>query len=270
MLLATLLSTPAKAQDDAAKDMCLAAFKQTQSLREEGQHKRAREQALTCSDERCPDVIKTKCKTWQREIDESTPTIVVRVIDETGNDTAEATLSVDGALVKQRLDGLPIALDPGDHVVEVARPGQAPRQQRVLLNVGEKRREVLLSFAPDPAPQPPPTPAPAGTNIHVLTYVGFGLAGAGVIVGAVTGGLSLSKTSDLEAACPSHQQCSDAAQELHDEATLLSHTSTIGFAVAGAGAVLGAIGLFVLSDGIFGGDTALTLSPESVSLRMRF
>lgn len=266
-----LIATPAAAQDDdPAKAVCLAAFQATQSLRDDGKLLAAREQALACSSEQCPEVIKTKCKTWQREIDESTPSIVVRVVDEDGRDTAEATLFVDGSPVKQRLDGLPVAIDPGEHAVRVERAGHPPKEQQVMLNVGDDVRELVLSYAPTSPPPSPEAPARSEPSVHVLTYIGFGLAGAGLIVGAITGGLSLAKTGDLEEACPS-KLCAATDEALHDEATTLSHVATVGFAVAGAGAILGVIGLFALSDGLFGdSDTALVLSPGALSLRGTF
>lgn len=270
-LVVVFAASPAGAQDDPAKAMCLAAFGATQSLRDEGKLLAAREQALTCSREQCPEVITTKCKTWQREIDESTPSIVVRVIDESGRDTADATLSIDGAPVKQRLDGLPVAVDPGEHVVRIERPGQPPKEQQVVLNVGDQAREIVVSYAPASSPVAD-VPARAEPNVHVLTYIGFGLAGAGVIVGAITGGLSMAKTGDLEAACPA-KRCAATDESLHGEATTLSHVATAGFAVAGAGAVLGVIGLFALSDGLFGeGEVALSpvLGPGAFGVRGTF
>jgi hypothetical protein len=269
ILCAAIVWAPGLALADEAGDkaMCLGAFEETQSLREAGKLLAARQQALTCSQEACPDVVKTKCKTWQREIDEATPSIVVRVVDERGQDTTQATLTIDGAASAQRLDGLPISLDPGEHVVRVERPGQPPREERLVLALGERARRVTLSFAPD-AP-PPGTQKPGGTRIHPLTFIGFGLAGAGVIVGAVTGGLSMAKTADLEDACP-EKRCGTVNQDLHDEALTLSHVSTISFAVAGAGAILGAVGLFALSDGVFGSETAVLIGPGFAGLSGRF
>jgi hypothetical protein len=54
--------------------------------------------------------------------------------------------------------------------------------------------------------------------------------------------LSLSKTSDLEEACPG-KACSRDRQDDIDSATLLANISNVGFGVAIVGAALGIYGL---------------------------
>jgi hypothetical protein len=64
-----------------------------------------------------------------------------------------------------------------------------------------------------------------------------------VIVGAITGVLSLSKVSDLRQSCPQNQ-CSSAEQGAINSAQSLGTTSTIAFVLGGVGAAAGTV-LFV-------------------------
>ncbi|MCA9620057.1 MAG: hypothetical protein KC731_13620 [Myxococcales bacterium] len=276
MLSISATSFAQDADGDDGKAACLAAFQATQAARDAGQLLRAREQALACSQEQCPEVVTSKCKTWLREISTQIPSLVVRAVDEAGHDLSEATLIVDGTEVKSRLDGLPVELDPGEHRVVVQRADGPALEERVVVTLGEQARPIVLRApraAGSLAPQPAPPPTPAEMSIHPLTWVGVALAGAGLVAGAITGGLSLAKTAELEEACGGDKHCPPSAEPLHDRATLLSHVSTASFAAAGVGAALGAIGIFVLSDGLFDGPSdgpSVAIGPGSVVLRGRF
>ena len=106
--------------------------------------------------------------------------------------------------------------------------------------------------AEEPEPPPPP-PASVPTEqlgeaeeggVSPLVYVGFSVAGAGLIVGSITGGLSLGKKSDLEEECPD-RVCQPQQEDDLDNAKLIGHASTASFVVAGVGAALGVVGLLL-------------------------
>jgi len=75
-------------------------------------------------------------------------------------------------------------------------------------------------------------------------FGGFGLAVAGLAVGGVTGALTLSKAGDVKTQC-ANGICDPSAKPDLDSASSLATISTIGFAVAGAGAVCGVVGLLL-------------------------
>ena len=82
------------------------------------------------------------------------------------------------------------------------------------------------------------------TTAKVLVFGGFGLAVAGLAVGGVTGALTLSKAGDVKTQC-ANGICDPAAKSDLDSASSLATISTIGFAVAGAGALCGVVGLLL-------------------------
>jgi hypothetical protein len=140
-----------------------------------------------------------------------------------------------------------------------AQPGEAPAYARARAEAQAIADRVAQRIPPPqgvPAgtalPPPPPLApvavpaAPAGPRATPLVVVGFGVGGAGLVVGAVTGALSLSKTSQLGAMCGANkQQC--PAGSLSAPRTL-ANVSNVGFGVGAAGVVAGVVGL-VLSRG---------------------
>jgi hypothetical protein len=74
-------------------------------------------------------------------------------------------------------------------------------------------------------------------------YIGFGVGGAGLLVGAVTGVLSLSKAGNLSTSCP-HNSCPPGdPQDSLDSAKTTATISTIGFIVGAVGVGVGVAAL---------------------------
>jgi hypothetical protein len=171
---------------------------------------------------------------------------------------ATATVTIDDTPVPTEALGQPRKLDPGHHVV-VAKVGSVDGKQEVDLAEREKK-EVTVEL---PAPAPSATTAPAPTQqvepapsteqpevqgksgfSKVLLFGGFGVAGAAVIAGSVTGALSMSKTNSVKSstACTGNV-CGPQAYDDISSARSMATISTVSFVVAGAGAVIGVIGL---------------------------
>jgi hypothetical protein len=160
----------------------------------------------------------------------------------------EAEVAVDGVTVPAGALGLPRSVDPGHHVI-TAKTSNADGKQEVDVKEGEQKPvEVALVSAAVPVVDTPPTPEEAPpTKSHkptVVTFVGIGVAGAGVIAGTVTGILSISKKSTLTSECPNHI-CGPSSASTLSSANLYSTLSDVSFAVAGAGAVVAVVSLVV-------------------------
>lgn len=239
-----VMTWPASA---AAQDACMTAFEATQELRKSGKLIEAHEQALSCGQGSCPDVIGKKCREWVTEIDAITPSVVVVVKDREGSDSQEATLQIDGEA--HTLDGRAIKLNPGTHVFVAQLPGEDPLREEILIGEGDANRRIELSYAPEGAPDPTPDGSDVAAEeggIHVLVWVGLGVAVAGAVAGGITGGLALAGGSTIDENC-NDKLCPESEREDYDRSLLLAHISTVSFAVAGAGAALGIVGI-ILSD----------------------
>lgn len=170
---------------------------------------------------------------------------------------ARAWVSVNGVTWPERIRAK--TMNPGSYRIEVAVDGKRVHERSVRLDEGD--REVLHLEIPS---------APADkhdTSISPLVYVGFGVAGAGVIVGTVTGVLSLVRAGEVKDACFSDDVCPQSVQPIQQESLTLAHVSTASFATAGAGAIVGLIALF----GSFGAPSSGTrIAIDSFGLNGNF
>ena len=270
-----LSSAPAWAQADP-KQECLAAFSEAQELRSSGSWVQARKQLIVCAAATCPSVTTSKCNEWLEQLDVQLPTIVLSVRAASG-DVAEAQVRIDGVVVAERIDGKPTPIDPGERTIEVRANGQT-MTQKLVVTAGEKARRVSfeLNAAEDPPPpvkqpveQPVVDPQPDATSdsgLSPLVWVGYGVGLAGIVVGAITGSMSLAKASDISDRCPD-DACPPDVQADIDSGTLLAHVSTACFAIGAAGIALGTVGL------LLGGDdeaVAVLVQPGHIALRGSF
>jgi hypothetical protein len=175
-----------------------------------------------------------------------------------------AHLTVDGFAVPDAALAEPLKVDPGKHVLALhAGDGASAREVRAEVSMVEGRSvEVLLEVPPAPAtaqPAPAPNtqqpappaqgaPAPAEAPFHhstpMLVKAGFGVAAVGAVVGLMSGYFALDDKNSIGGQCPG-QVCvkgSTGANDL-DAARTAATISNVAFGIAGAGAVLGIIGL---------------------------
>jgi hypothetical protein len=235
---------------DPATAACLDAFAEAQRLRRKGQLLASRDQLVRCSLPACPALLANRCVPWLDEVNAAVPSILLAARDPAGDDTVAVRVLVDGSVIRQRLDGRPIQIDPGMHRLRFELEGADPIERSIALVEGEKGRRLDLRFQappiemdllePEPAPEPGYTPSP-------LVWVGFGVGAAGFVVGTVTGALSLAKAADLRDACPD-DTCDESLRDDHDEGLALAHAATASFAVGAAGAVLGVVALLFLGE----------------------
>ncbi len=186
-------------------------------------------------------------KSWQRALNDAgnelaqiKPRLSWITIIVSGS--SEARVSVDGVAVPPAAVGVRRAVNPGERTVRVTAKGFLPQKQAIALAEGGESK-VDFTLEPDPdaqlvkaAPEAP-RPAPVQPEAHgsALTYVAFGLGGAGLVLGGVTGALALSKRSELSDACDSASRCrSDQDSSLHSYHSL-GTVSGVGFAVGIAG-----------------------------------
>jgi hypothetical protein len=160
----------------------------------------------------------------------------------------KAAVAIAGKSVPAALLGAERPTDPGTHQLTATAQGYKPASATVTLAEGA-HQEVTLQLEKDPAvvaavppsattavaaPPPEAAPEPGAKKSKVPAFVAFGIGGAGLIVGGITGGLAMSKASD----CP-NKVC-DTQSDL-DSAKTMATVSTIGFSVGIAGVAVGTI-----------------------------
>ncbi|MEM1029446.1 MAG: hypothetical protein AAGN82_03805 [Myxococcota bacterium] len=202
------------------------------------------------------------------------PSVRVEVLDAGGRDvTAQADVQIGTRTLSPAQRGLPQRIDPGEVRVRAEVDGRAvtPRD----IDVDESEHHVVSLLAPVEDALPPP-----GGGPHPLVWIGIATGAAGAVFGGIFGGAALAKSSSLSARCGDDGLCPDAAAaDEIDDMNRFATLSTVGFAVAGAGAVLGVVGI-VLSfdagaeadedDGGGASAARLRLSPSGASVGWRF
>jgi hypothetical protein len=173
-----------------------------------------------------------------KELAARLPSLLVKV-----EGSEEATITIDGRPVEA--SGVAVRVDPGDHVVRAEADGMVPYEKRVTAEEGSG---VVVVTAVLRAPGEPPAPEPdvvifdaeESGGPPVATWVLFGLGGAALAAGAITGGLSLAAASDLEERCPD-RHCTPADEPDYDRAVALGWASTALLAAGGVGAAVGVV-----------------------------
>ena len=152
---------PAAFADDAA---CIAASEQALTLRTQGKLHDALKQLAVCSDQACPDEVKTECTRRIDAVDAAMPTLVLVAKDGAGNDLSAVKVTMDGVSLMESLDGRPLSLDPGEHAFRFETAGQPPVEKKLVLREGDKERHETVVLGPprSAAFLPPPVAAASG------------------------------------------------------------------------------------------------------------
>lgn len=179
---------------------------------------------------------------------------------------------IDGTAIPEASWGTGQPIDAGDHAVHAEAPGYGPLDTKVSIQDGEnKNLEIELSKLGAPPPPPPaatPTEAPreesGGSSLRTVGIVVGGVGVAGIVVGAVTGGLALGKKSDGDVGCNDADPplCPPSSVDARNDGFTFATISTIGF-IAGGVLAAGGVVLFVVGGDDGGGESSAYLKTEA-------
>lgn len=169
--------------------------------------------------------------------------------------------------------GTPLPVDPGKHRIAAAAPGKKPwsaeitvpaEKTEVLVPIPSLAAEELVIPPPTPiapppvtvtppplAPQAPPAPVlppppPAGGEALIAVYTGFGVGGLGIVVGTITGILTLANAGSIRSQCKGAGMpptCPTSEQGSISAVGTLADASDAGFALGAVGLGVGVVGL---------------------------
>jgi hypothetical protein len=175
------------------------------------------------------------------------PSLVFDVRDGSGNDIASVRVTMDGALLAEKLTGAAVEVNPGEHHFVFDRSdGSSRAETTVVVREADKDRRVrvVVHASPDDTRSPTVSTAPEhASSTPPSAYVAFGVAGAGLIVGGVFTTLWFvenGKCSDI-----TQGQC--LAENPNHVGELNAYTAALiaGYGVAAVGGGLGV--LFLLN-----------------------
>lgn len=162
----------------------------------------------------------------------------------------------DGVELARPALGIPLPVDPGEHVIVVQVPGQPPSEHRVTLLKKEKKTlqlevKVVKKVEPPPPgpkveiPPPPPEPpsntGPSGRRVGAYVLGGVGVAS--LVIGGVTGGMVFAKKGTITSNCDG-PDCNRTGFDAVNGAKTLGLVSTVTFIAGGASLVTGAVLFF--------------------------
>ncbi len=159
---------------------------------------------------------------------------------------AGTVVTYDNAELEPTMIGTDMPVDPGKHVVVVEAPGLPNRKYDIVMEEGKRQ---TLQIEPGILPAQPPPLVPEDSSRNTKRTVGFVVGGvgvAGLITGAITGGLALSDHSAAEEACPSRKGCGSDAIDIANRGQTLSIVNTVALAVGVVGVAV-AIPLIVMN-----------------------
>jgi hypothetical protein len=256
-IVATAMAAAPLARADAKT--CIAESEQAQQARSDGRLRDARDLFRACASGGCPAAVQHDCEKAFDEVDRAVPTVVL-IVRSGGRDLTDVHVLVDGLLVAQKIDGRPLALDPGAHHLRIETPaGVRLGEQDVVAHQAEKNRLLPIDVSPPPPAARGPlaategqTAAPHDARQHTVwpwVVMGTGLSAAGVgIVLAVVGQSDVSAsrvgcTMDASGAllCPSPYTTDGRDRQSLD--ALGSMLVTGGLITAAAGGVAILVGL---------------------------
>lgn len=188
-----------------------------------------------------------------QELDRRLPTLRVSVV---GPSSDAFDVIVDGIKLPRNTATTPRKVDPGKHSVVVASTGFTTDSRALVLAEGANAGVTVVLVAEGHTP-PVNTGGDATTAVVVpspskpgwagrspLVWIGFGVAGAGVVVGTVTGIVSLTAASSAKNYCTANGACTPEAQPDIDRSKGFAVASDVAFGVAIAGAAVGVIGWY--------------------------
>jgi hypothetical protein len=220
-----------------------------------------------------PDPFKRALADAKREVDGVSPKIAgvtISVRSSGGGEVANPKVVLDGAPINAASLGVRRSIDPGSHVLQVSADGfKAAELHFDVAEAGSANEAVALdpdlsaaaagpsngAAAPAGTPSAGSAGPAAGASMTVvpssgggggargvLPWVAFGIGGAGLITGAITGGLAMGKHSDL--ANSGHcvgMACDDTQQSNLSSYHTVATISTVGFIVGGVGVAAGVV-----------------------------
>lgn len=158
------------ARADVTTDQCVDANTKAQSLRRSGKLRDARTQLLICASASCPRMVKDDCTQRMDELDWVMPTIVFQVKDAQGHDLSDVRVTMDGALLADRLVGTALQADVGDHEFSFSSNGYMATSAHYVIVEGQKdRHETITLTSSAPVLVAPPPPPPVETTTPPIT-----------------------------------------------------------------------------------------------------
>jgi len=212
-----------------------------------------------------PEVFKRAVEEAKKEVEGVAPkvgSVTITVRAAAGGDVPDPKVVLDDRPINSASLGVRRSIDPGSHVLHASAEGYKSADVNFsVLEGGSSDQPILLEremsgAAAMPAAPGAPVPgqaAPAGATTSTgeapqssshkgsaLPWVAFGVGGAGLIMGGVTGLIAIGDHSTLAKDC-TNGSCPPSQSSNLSSYHTMGALSTVGFIVAGVGVAAGVV-----------------------------
>ena len=198
-------------------------------------------------------------------LDDRVPKVTITV---SGATSGPWTVTLDGKELTPSDLADPVPLNPGSHQVKVNADDGRSDKRSIEVGEGDRSSVELVLVSTEPGADATDGDGGGGSTPWVWPAIAFGVGGAGLLVGMISGGVFLGAQSDLKDACENDgdsdpNTCPPDKQADGDEVLMLGNVSTVGFVIAGVGAIVGTVLLVVpLGDEDDSGGAQTSLRPS--------
>ncbi len=163
------------------KAECLRAYEAAQRNRKAAKFRQARQDALSCLQPACPEVLRADCADWLEAIEKSTPTVVF-LVRSSGRELSGVRVAVDGEAIDDAVSGAALPVDPGQRRFRFDHDDHPSVELSVLIREGEKNRSIAVDVPEErgegvPKARAVPTSSIVLGSVGAVGLVGFGYFG---------------------------------------------------------------------------------------------
>jgi hypothetical protein len=209
------------------------------------------------------DAFKRAIEDAKKEVDGVAPkvgAVTITIKGATGADVPDPQVVLDEHPINSASLGIRRAIDPGLHVLRASAAGFKPTEVKFTVTEGGAIDEPVvleqdLSAPPPPAAVAATTPGATAAAVSspdtgtaqpsqarkIAPFVAFGVGGAGLVFGAITGIVAIGKHSTLSDECKGGTCNGTTAQNDLSSYHTMGTLSTVGFIIAGVGAAAGVV-----------------------------
>lgn len=188
--------------------------------------------------------------------------------------TVRTSVAIEGLVVHVGANVIPteteVKMDPGEVVIRAGAPGRRPKELTATLREGKNHEVDIGALEPDGTEAPvavtvaPPSSKTerSSTDLRTVGLIVGGVGAASLVVGAVTGVLTLGRASTVEERCTPDLVCDAEGLDAARSGSTLSLVSTITVA-AGSAALAGGALLYFLAPRTQTSTAAVRLTPSA-------
>src|SRR5579872_893019 len=147
-------ATQAKAKKRAPSartiHMCVDAYDAGRQFESAARLREAKEMMLTCAQPSCQSVrhgfLRHDCLFRFSRIEASIPSVIPMVVDAKGEAIADVQVTMDGALLRARANGVAFPIDPGNHEFVFKKERTVLARRSFVVIQGQQNRPLMVTL----------------------------------------------------------------------------------------------------------------------------